>query len=94
MTASGTVAVIPVISQPLGAHGVARKIMPPMQGTTKAYIIQKFLKILGTSLKKLDFSASFAVAPHSMFMENLHAIETSQYTGKGKMLKRLGDGKR
>jgi len=37
------------------------------------YIHLNDLKIFGTSLKKLDASSSFAVAPHVMLIENMCA---------------------
>ena len=50
-----------------------RIIMPTMPMRAKSILNLNFLRTLGTSMKKLENSASFAVAPHVMLISNMWA---------------------
>ena len=52
-----------------GTMGVLRMTMAATRIQEQSHENQKRLKILGTSLKKLDRSTSFFVAPHVMLYE-------------------------
>ena len=60
----------PSIRHWIGTSGVLRMTIAATRTHEKSHGNQKRLKILGTSLKKLDRSTSFLVAPHVMLYEN------------------------
>ncbi len=66
MTAQPSLAIL----HSTGTSGVATMIMPTMIADDRSNGNQKRLKIFGISLKKLDRSTSFFVAPQVMLYEN------------------------
>jgi hypothetical protein len=60
----------PGICHSSGTSGVARITIPTMTRVQRVSESQKRFKILGTSMKKLDRSTSFDVAPQVMLYEN------------------------
>ena len=59
----------PSILQAIGTKGVDTIIIPAIRMIAKAKENQKRLRIFGTSLKKLERSTSFFVAPQVMLYE-------------------------
>lgn len=59
----------PSMRHSIGTSGVLRMTMPARTVHDISHENQKRLKILGTSLKKLDRSTSFFVAPQVMLYE-------------------------
>ncbi len=70
----GRMATKSVMRQSHGTNGAnAIMIMPAILMTAKAMENLNLFKTLGTSMKKLLNSASFAVAPHVMSISNIWA---------------------
>ena len=74
MVAMGTMAVISLIFQSHGTCGAtARNIIPEIPMIEKAMLNLNFFNTLGTSMKKFENSASFAVAPQVILISNMWA---------------------
>ena len=70
--ANGKMATKSVMCHEYGMKGaVARMIMPAMETKEKVIDTQNCFSTLGTSIKKLENSASLEVAPHVMSTSNM-----------------------
>lgn len=67
----------PGIRHSRGRRLVENTIIMPIERTLTSSASQNRFKILGTSMKKLDFSTSFFVAPHVMLYEKRWASNAS-----------------